>query len=349
MKYSKRFILIALLLLSIGFIWSCNKKRIPASQGPVDEISVMADKTDWETFQTDLRKVFEKEIETPAFEKILNLDYYPIAELSKHQLRRNLVFISTLTSAGETINYIKQMLRPEDLQKVETGQSFFFKKENPWAFNQMLLVLVAKDAATLRQKLAENDKLLFEIFNDRLERHYKGQIYAKGEQRKLELDFKKKYGWSLRIQHEFQIFQEIEKKNLVMLTRDYPKRWITISWQDSADSENLTPEWCTDFRNQAFANFNGEEKINSEYLRTKNVTFAGQPALKLEGLYEGYNPDGWPKGYGGPFGSYYFYEPTQKRIYMVDYSIFAPDREKAPFLRILNLIVNTFYVAKSEK
>jgi len=346
LKWYFRMSGVLLLILSIA---NCSKKRIPASQGPADEISVMADESDWNTFKNDLGKAFEKEIETPAFEKLLKLGYYPIADLAKNQLRRNLLFISTLNSSGETIGYIKQMLRPEDLQKVEAGQSFFFKKENPWAHNQMLLVLVAGDSTTLKQKLADNDSMLFNIFNDRLERLTKGQIYAKGEQRKMGLDFLKKYGWSLRIQHEYEIFREIEDKNLVMITRDYPKRWITISWQDSADSKNINPDWCTEFRNQAFSNFAGEEKILPEYRKSKTVTFAGQPGLKLEGLYGGYNPDGWPKTYGGPFGSYFFYAPSQKRIYMVDYSLFAPDREKAELLRVLNLIVNTFYVEKVKK
>lgn len=349
MKYLKLLKLSILLTLSLLIIWSCGKEQIPASLGPADEISVIADQAEWETFKSDLEKIFEKEVETPAFEKILHLNLYPVAELAKHQQRRNLLFISTLNSNGETINYIKQMLKPVDLQKVEAGKSFFFKKENPWAYNQMLLVLVGKDTTTLKQKLAENDEMLFKIFDSRLERYYKGQIYAKGEQRKLELDLKKKYGWSLRIQHEYRIFREIEDENIVMLFRDYPKRWITISWQDNAEPENVNPDWCSNFRNQKFSNFTGEEKIIPEYMKTEDVSFAGRKALKLSGLYEGFNPDGWPRGYGGPFGSYYFYEPTQKRIYMVDYSVFAPDREKLPYLRVLDLIVNTFYVAKPAK
>ena len=46
--------------------------------------------------------------------------------------------------------------------------------------------------------------------------------------------------------------------------------------------------------------------------------------------------------HGGPFKNYTFYDPLSRRIYMIDISVYAPERDKMPSLRQLNLIARTF-------
>ena len=80
--------------------------------------------------------------------------------------------------------------------------------------------------------------------------------------------------------------------------------------------------------------------------RDEFVDFNGYRALKLTGLYGGGDANSWPRVYGGPFRSYTFFVPEDQRIYMIDYSMFAPNREKKYYLRKMDLMVHTFSVQK---
>ena len=46
---------------------------------------------------------------------------------------------------------------------------------------------------------------------------------------------------------------------------------------------------------------------------------------------------------GGPFINYTFHDPLSRRVYMIDVAVFAPARDKVPYLRRLDVIAHTFY------
>lgn len=335
------------LLFIIGLTQNCAKKSV-GSLGPYDEITLVADPADYELFKTELSAVFEKEVETPLPEKIFVINQVTPEEFTKLRRRRNIVLVSTLESQGETIELIKGMLPASEVPKVEQGQSFFFQKKDPWAYNQMLLVLVANNTETLKQKLLSSNDQLFNIFDERLTRLVKSEVFGEGEQKILAKNLQEKYGWSIRIQHDYQIFEEDEQNNYVLLLRDYPKRWICVAWYDTNDPSLMTNEWCINFRNEIFSYMKGKEIIDEKHTRVDTVEFYGKYALNLVGLYGGEDEDGWPKVYGGPFRSYFVYVEEDNRIYMVDYAIFAPDRDKKTYLRQLDIIANTFNTTKNK-
>lgn len=343
--FTKSVFLMLFILLALS---GCAERRL-GSLGPEDEITLIADKSDWVLFKPELQTVFEQEIETPGYEKLFNLNHLIADEFQDHQRRRNFVFISALTSSGATMKLIRQMIREDDLKKVQAGKSFFFKKKDPWAYNQMLVVLIANDEVTLKQKLIEHKDMLFNIFDDRLNKKVKAKMYAKAEQHKLSREMLDKYGCSLRIQHDYRVFTENTEKHFFMLFRDYPKRWFCVSWFDTDDPSLITRDWCIQYRNNIYLDIPGKETVNEEYTREEEVEFIGKRAFRLIGPYSGYLEDGWPKGYGGVFRSYFVFVPEDRRIYMVDYAMFAPDREKKDPLRQLDIMANTFYLRSQLK
>ncbi len=58
---------------------------------------------------------------------------------------------------------------------------------------------------------------------------------------------------------------------------------------------------------------------------------------QLEYLWE--NED---KVAGGPFKNYTFYDSLSRRIYMIDLAVYAPDRDKLPFVKRMEIIAKTF-------
>lgn len=51
---------------------------------------------------------------------------------------------------------------------------------------------------------------------------------------------------------------------------------------------------------------------------------------------------------GGPFRSYGFYNESDHRLYLMDYSVFAPGEKKWPFMRQLEAMARTFMVKSND-
>lgn len=336
------------LLLLILTFFSCEEKKY-ASVGQNDEIIVICDKEEHKLFQPELKATFEKEVITPGIEKLLKLSYTTIDQLNSFSRRKNVILISTLNSTGETIQKIKEILGETNIQRVQAGENFFYQIKNAWAFGQILLVFVANTPEELKKRILENKNTFFNIFDERLNQIALAELYIKGEQHDLAKEILGKFGCSLRVQHEYRLFYESPEEGCFVLFRDVPKRWISVGWFETDNPGLITQEWCYQFRNKIFAKFEGTEEIDTRYTTVEEVDFQGKYALKLVGLYGGKLEDGWPKVYGGPFRSYFFYEPADGRIYMVDYSVFAPDREKKDILRQLDIMVRTFYTQNDSK
>jgi len=340
-------LILSLLVFSL-FLLNCEEKKYK-SVGQNDEIVVICDKDELQLFQRELKTTFEKEIGTPGIEKFLSLSYSTVDQLNILNRRKNLILISTLSSAGETIQKIKEILGETNVQRVQAGENFFYQIKNAWAYGQILLVFAANTPDELKQRILENKNTLFNIFDDRLNKIARAELYAESEQLKLAREIFDKYGCSMRIQHDYRILAENLDERYFILFRDTPKRWITVSWLETDDPSLISKEWCYQFRNELFAKMEGTEEIDERYTTIEEVDFQGKYALKLIGLYGGKLEDGWPKVYGGPFRSYFFYQPADKRIYMVDYSVFAPDRGKKDILRQLDIMVRTFYTKNASK
>lgn len=340
--------LLSSILLVFLVLNGCGEKKY-SSVGHNDEIIVICDRDEWELFQPELKATFEKEIGTPGMEKLLTLSHSTIDQLDVLNRRKNLILISTLASTGETIQKIKEILGETNVQRVQSGENFFYQIKNAWAYGQILLVFAATTPDLLKNKILENKNIFFNIFDERLNQIAFAELYAKGEQHGLAREILDKYGCSMRIQHDYRILAENLDEHYYILFRDIPKRWIAVSWFETDDPSLISKEWCFQFRNDLFAKFEGSEEIDERYTTVEETDFLGRYALKLVGLYGGKLEDSWPKVYGGPFRSYFFYEPADERIYMVDYSVFAPDREKKNILRQLDLLVRTFYTRNDLK
>ena len=74
-------------------------------------------------------------------------------------------------------------------------------------------------------------------------------------------------------------------------------------------------------------------------LAVEAVEFAGRPAVRLSGWWGNRALVG-----GGPFRSYCFFEPSQRRVYIIDVSLFAPGVGKVPLMRNLDAVAHTFAV-----
>lgn len=315
----------------------------PTSVGGETELYVIADAQDWEFLESALRDVFERVINTPQPEKVFAINWVSPDNFGDFATRKNLIIVGILNSPSELTQRIESMLSPEVRQRVEAGTAFVFPKKDAWADEQLLVVLASNTLPELRVKLSENQDFLYNLFNEKLIEETGEQMFKQLEQIELERELLNKYGWTVRIQHDYIINIERPQNRFVMLRRSLPgsERWLFVHWIDEGDPSVISESWAINTRNTLTKKFYQNDKINEEYTHSKEIEFLGRPAVMLEGLWE--NDE---KVIGGPFRNYSFYDVDSQRIFMIDIAVFFPGGDKEPFLRQLDIMAHSFETAE---
>ncbi len=73
------------------------------------------------------------------------------------------------------------------------------------------------------------------------------------------------------------------------------------------------------------------------YLESVHEEFIGRPAIITTGLWE--NEE---KVAGGPFSNFTFYDEFSKILFMIDVAVYAPNKDKLPYLRRMEIMAHTF-------
>jgi hypothetical protein len=315
---------------------SCQREI--TGTGDENAIIVIADSTDYAFLHDELSRTFEREIPTPWPEKIFELKQVPVRQMKNYLHHPQLLLLGVLGSGGPASNKIREMLTPEVTERIKNGKNYVLKKDDPWGKAQRLLVLCSIHLDTLKQRIAANRDELFELCNQPLLERTKREMYGQFEQKKLAEAMLRKYGWSLRIQHDYHLYKEFPQENFVMLRRLAPERWLFVSWQPLNDPKLITRAAVVEWRNRLGNRFYENDRIVEDELTSRAVDFAGRRALELQGLWENKS-----KVAGGPFKAWAFYDENTRCAFLIDIAVFAPGKEKIKYLRQLEIMARTFH------
>lgn len=324
-------------MITLGFLTGCQNKSQSWWNEP--QIPILCVEEDWARIEGPLRSVFEKVIRTPQVEKQYQLIHGADEDLERYTNARYLVLAATLESKGRIADLVRSTLaNPEVRIRVESGEQFYFVQRDPWARDQMLVILVAKDIQTLRTQIIDFGEQIYDLVDADVETYYLDQMFDSREQVDEEDELLKTVGWSIRLQSAYFIAQSEPAEGLVWFRRTHPERWIFVSWIDDADTTGkISQEWVVGERNRIGKTYYGEDKVAEHYLFSYRGEFLGRPAQITSGLWENDI-----KIAGGPFRNYTFYDAVSERLYMIDVACHAPGKDKYPYLRRLDVIAHTF-------
>ncbi len=324
---------------------SCDFQK-PAS-GPEDEIIVVADSSEFEMLKPALDSTFEKIIYTPQPENLFTLKRVSERNLDQYKGRKNIIIIAPFNSNSNTGKFIQASVDPKLKTKILSDSVFEITKYSLWARNQLVMLLTAPTM----QKLIENinkssDNLLYAFQKISDKRLYASLYNSRFEQKKIEGEFLKKYGWVIYVQADYQLALDKPKDNFVWLRRGVNtdmERWIFIHWIDNATPDYLNADSIRAMRNRMTEKYyrtaddSSYVVIAGDYYTTTDVNFEGRYALLTQGLWE-LNI----KGMGGPFINYTFYDEKTHRIYMLDGSIYAPKYYKRNLIQQMDVTLQSF-------
>ncbi len=327
--------LAVLIILSITF--SCGNLK-KTSQGPLGEIIVLADSTDWELIKDDCLDVISPVIITPQKERYYRVNVRRPGDFSIYKENPSLVFLGTLETKGLMKDIIDQMLsNPEIRKSVESGENYMFKRDDQWAKGQFLLVLVSKNIEMLREKLFDNESEIFGYIHKNMQKIAENDLYERLENRELEQELFKKYGFSIRVPVDYHLASEKPEDNFLWFRRWNPQRGVFIHWEKADNVKELAQEYVVEKRNLYSFQYCDSMVTDKRFLKTKMEKIEDHTALKTNGL--------WyieKRNIGGPFINYTFHDKERGLIFMIDSFIYYPQGEKAYFLRQLDIVARTF-------
>ncbi|MBT7616224.1 MAG: DUF4837 family protein [Calditrichaeota bacterium] len=316
-------------------ILSCNTK--PESTGLEGSVLFIVDELDRPIVRSTFEEAFGTLIHTPQPETQFTMYWEDGATLAEKTRAPLIVFAADLSGTGPTVKLLKSMLTEDVMKGVNEGDFVIFKRNNPWAQPQLLLILVGRNKKELGVNVDEwSDSLLKWSYDFEIQR-ITNMLYEKKEQKSLSDDLSGKYGFSVRIQHDYIVSQENDSLNYLRLIRHYPERWLTIAWGDMQDEAMFDTEFILNYRKKIGNSFLDPVMVYDEKYSSIQSSISGMDAKLVRGLWATQDPTG-----GGPFFSYGYFDQNQSRFYLIDGAVFAPGEQKVSYIWQLDAMANTF-------
>lgn len=333
MQIKNKFIVSVCLIIAGFFIVSCSlyKKQ---SLGQDDVITVLADEIIFDTHKPQLEKIFFHPINTPMEEKLFKINRITMDEFNKEGYSRykNLIFLANVDSDTPESQFIRKMLSEGVLEGVRKGDYYYALKKDIWAKGQTVLILLDSKNIYLGSYLERFSDKLFGFFFDKMLDDIKKRLFDSHNNKSAQEFLLRDYNIEMFIPHDFSIGERgIGKEKFVRFRRTNPDRWLTVL-RTEYNSEISFQENIIQTRDRIGAQFADSVKINPEILNfIPDTTFVSE-GVKAEGIWE--YSDG-----GGPFFTYAFIK--NGTFFMIDGAVFAPSKDKYPFILQLDLMAKT--------
>lgn len=334
---------LSVFLLALLIIMGCSERRQQPAEGSDYEIIVVADESNWEVAKPYLEETFEKIIYTPQVETFYQLRRVQPEEFDKYRLHKNLILLSQLEVSSLLTPVLKSMLPDSTLNGIRNSAKAYYSRRNAYADGQTLLIILGKSDGDLQARLRLNNQELFEMMDQQTQKRLTRFIYRIGEQTEVADAYYKQYGWYLRMMHDYVEIRNAPDSQFVWLGRDFPFRWIVVNWMDAPESFDLEESGRV-MLHHVYGELIPEMRITNRYFSLKETWLNSHRAIEFRGLWEHKT-----EIKGGPFIAYTFYAPEQDRIFFLSGIVWAPDREKLPYIRQIEMMLKTFDFTRPEQ
>ncbi len=328
-------LIFALLLIASG----C--KMTERSVGIEGSAIVVADPADQAVVQPHFDRTLGAIRDTPQPEPRFNLTWITSEELLNNTLTPIIFMTAALNGSGPTAEYVRSMLSPDVIKGVESRDYMIFKRENPWAKPQLLMILVGRNSAELAENVATWADTLLKWSVEFERARITEQLFDKAEQIDIEEQMTAKYGFKIRVQRDYAIAQENEDQNFVRFIRHFPDRWVAVAWGDIDADSSLTADFIINRRAEIGLAYLDPVEIYRDRCQSEDTRLGDADAILVRGIWSTIDPTG-----GGPFFTYGMVDRERGKYYLVDCVAFAPGERKMSLLWQLDAIAQTFQMPK---
>jgi len=249
--------------------------------------------------------------------------------------------------------YMRSALDTSVQALVRKGTEHVFVKKDFWYREQTVMHLTGKSMQDLRNFMAENAQQLEFFFKQAWDERELARLRALPREEKIEERLLSEHGFTLAVIKSWFIAKDSAEIRSVLLRRQAPReseRWLMVHWLDTTNTALLTNEFAYQTRNRLtetlYRTYDDAAWVvvdSVNHLQFDEVNFQGRYAIRMKGLWRMSD-----YSMGGPFISYLFFDESQKRLYLVDGSVFAPRYEKRKLIQDIEVMIKSFRTAGSK-
>ncbi len=330
MKHYIYFIIIVLLIIS------CSTKR--EAIGAADEIIVIVSKEDRNSINDALAQIFSDTLFTPQPEPTYKLNYAGPNGFNELKRQTNLIIGSIGTNElNSGTKLVKSLLGDELFNETINGNQQIIFSEDQFGRGQLFMVISGKTTDDINTALLEKSEWIKSYFDKIFIEKQKKYLFGNDRLKILSKEFKQKYGWEIQIPWGWEIIKELPDSNFVWIGRELPYQWFSIHWEDGFIVEDSTGaiEYSFRFLEEYYKSI----RYNDYKYQMEQVMFNKWTAWKSVGIWESIN-----EARGGPFINYTWYDGVTDRTYNLNMLVFIQSKNKAAFMRQLDIIAHSFTV-----
>lgn len=322
-------------LFIAALLVGCASPQKPAA-GNDDVIIVIAEENNWNVTQDYLNETFAKPIYTPQKEQLYTLKWVEPGEFETYRMYKNVILISQFEVSSTLTPLLKTTVSDSALTRIRNTPGTYYSRRNAYADGQELMIIVGKSDGDVQSRIRLNETEMLAIMESQTAKRLTSFIYRIGEQTKLADAYFKQYGWYMRLMHDYLELKNDPDQQVVWLGRDYPYRWIVVYSIPAPDTFDL-PVAGKQMLENVYGKLIPEVKLSMTYFTMQESWLNNHSALEFRGLWEHKT-----EIQGGPFIAYSFYAPEQDKLFLLTGIVWAPDREKLPYIRQIEMMLKTF-------
>jgi Domain of unknown function (DUF4837) len=304
-------------------------KRIPAV-GPAHEIVVLAPKG-MKVLSDEVAKVLGAEVVTVRHEPRFDIVQDVLEDYRYYKTRKLLLAVGPRSDKS-----FRKLLDRATGKRTATSYPGLWIETDPFAVDQVLFWLAGDPQQIVRTLRTRGDELI-DVVENATEQLIVRSLYSVGEQPRARATLRDRYGWGVRLPPDWTVEDRSSADTkFVRIWHDAPVEQMFVSWEDG-NVKRTPDEWLERRHELVWYHYDRDQVVFDHSQAKAGPTPFGRDGVELTGLWENNQVT-----IGGPFEAWAFYCEVDSRTYLVDLSVYAPDRPKLPLQRVLRAVARTF-------
>ncbi|MFQ6604713.1 MAG: DUF4837 family protein [Fidelibacterota bacterium] len=324
------------ILTGLLFLSACDIKR--KAVGADDELMVIVNEDQKKDVMNLLTKIFSDTIYTPKPEPVYKTIFVNPSGFNDIKNLNNIIIASLGDDLTEPATKLIYDLLGENqfAQTLEGAHCVLFIRDL-YASNQLVLILNAREKATLRAAINEKKDFIKHQFDEKMIRQQNKYLFNRMRRKKEEHLIASRYPWSIKIPWGWEVIRDSLEAQFVWIGRETPYQWVAVHSEPgiiandstaAADQFRIFPE-----------NYFKTIKINPYKFHGELTDFGRWSAWRYTGVWEAIE-----EAKGGPFLGSLFYDGMTDNTFIIFALIHFPGKRKNLYMHQLDLIAGTFRI-----
>lgn len=326
----------AFTLLSAGLLSVGCDGLLPAV-GSYENIYVVTERPlDEETIQA-LRGELEIEFETVQLETLFTILPIRADTVKAIENRKNFLMVIDLSTDDLLRKEARYLLGKSEVNRVEqsaTAELFFIS--DAWAKYQAHALLLVPRKEFFTAAVAKHGRTIREGFLQLNRKRILSYLLFQGEKASLSRRLYKNFGWWMTIPADFFPKLDYIEEQFFSMKTDRPAKLFFVYWRDGVDVLPSGEELAA-LRDTLTWKYYDEDFAEPSRMKITKSVFRDRETVRLQGLWQNEKYT-----IGGPFRSLIFLDQENRRLYFLDYAVYAPNFPKKYYLWELESILETF-------